>query len=246
MKIETLPTTDLIPYARNTRTHSPEQGKCLSAKINARSTRAGQHGNAVRKRKLFGVCNKITNRNEISVNHVMVIRAKGDKVFHIITPSFFSRDNVVNSSNMVESTKHTSSAVSHSCCHFSTPPCIHFWNSSERDLMAFFRTILGAKAQTLVAQHGRRDIDKVSANLAGVSFSFVKWVFDSCALASKLIAAFFGTILSFLNVRHGLKRFLAVLTLVNSRRFSSPSPVVATDKHFPVVYNSAATAFAFA
>ena len=33
MKIETLPTTDLIPYARNTRTHSPEQVAQIAGSI---------------------------------------------------------------------------------------------------------------------------------------------------------------------------------------------------------------------
>jgi hypothetical protein len=182
-------------------------------------------------RKRLAVNFNLIKRNQICVNHVMMIRAKRDEIFDSIRSSVSLGNYMMNRSNVGKSAKNTLATVPYSCSLFSSSVCCSLGCGkffSKRILPAF----LGAICHLLSGQISRGDLHRLPAVLARHLRPVIHWIFTSCQLAAISVPALNGAKFTVLDIRARLKRFFTVPTLVLSIFFPPTLPVVARNKPF--------------
>jgi hypothetical protein len=236
--IKTAQVADLIPYARNSRTHSENS----SSEINFFSLPGCQNRAIFVKRKLPGFFSQLAFIKQSGMGHIVVIRAKGHKVGNFICAASLFRNDMMHSSDYRKPTHDAFTAIPHSGSIFTCS--VHgFWNAGDSAAVRFFRARSGAKALSAAFQHGWRNKHHFSANFTRMVGAIVKRMACASLFAPKLITAICRTVCARLNIWPRFKLFFAVLAAMNIRGFSAPLVVVAGNKSFPDICYQAATAF---
>ncbi len=192
--------------------------------------------------KRFSVNFNFIKRDQVCVNHVMMIRAKRDKVFNAICSSVPFWNYVVNCRNKGKTTNNTLASVSNSCGLLSTPVSCSFYGSQlffECLFSAFFRAI----ANLLSLQIGGSDLHRLTAILAGHFGPVIHRVFAAGEFFSKPISTINRAKNSLLNMWPSSKNTAAVSAFMLSIFFSSASTVVTRNKPFSFIGLSTTPAF---
>lgn len=179
--------------------------------------------------KRFPVNFNFIKRDQVCVDHVMMIRAKRDKVFNAICSSVSFWNYVVNRRDKGESTNSTLAPVSNSCGLLSTPVICSFYCSQlffEGLFSAFFRAI----ANPLSLQIGGSDLHRLTAILAGHFGPVIHRVFAASEFFSKPISTINRAKNSLLNMWPSSKNTAAISAFMLSIFFSSASAIMPRNK----------------
>ena len=237
-QIEQISIQALIPYARNSRTHSDAS----AVEPDSRPEPVGQNRRAVVEGKLRCFFGEFFRINKASVRHVMMVRAEGDEVGKVICPAVFFGNYMMDGGNGGEAADHAFIPVTNAGRIF--PRSVHgFRYAGNCPPVGFLGAFWRAKAQPPTLKQRRRYGNQRSANFAGVFSPVVEGVVSARSVAPELVAALFRAVFPRLNVRHGLKRFLTMLAFMDVRRLPLAAPVVPGYEHFPRSYLRSAAAF---
>ena len=237
-QIERVGIDALIPYARNSRTHSDAS----AVESDSRPEPVGKHWSSIVESKLRRFFGKFFRVNKASVCHVMMVRAECDEVGEVVCPAVFFGNYVVDGGNGGEAADHAFIPVTNAGRIF--PRSVHgFRYAGKSPPVRFLGAFWGAKAQPFTLKHRRRYGNQRSANFAWVFSPVVERVVNARSVAPELVAALFRAVFSRLNVRHCLKRFLTMLAFMDVRRLPLAAPVVPGYEHFPRSYLRSAAAF---
>jgi len=228
MKIESIKLDKLIPYARNTRTHSPESG----TETHICSEFFGDYRNAVVKRKWLCMPSHFLNWNQPSMRHVMMIRTKGDQILKRIASTFLARNYVMNSCHVTKPTNDAFPSIPHASGHLPRSWHVCLWSTGQSNPVTFFGALLRTKTKTFVFQHCWCDHNRLSTNTAGMLRSFVKRMIAASAFFAKKITARIGAVFSNFDVRPSFKIYPTLLAFMNHGSFPPASAIMPRHKTF--------------
>ena len=192
--------------------------------------------------KRFSVNFNFIKRDHVCVDHVVMIRAKRDKVFNAICSSVPFWNYVVNRSDKGKATNNTLASVSYSCGIFSTPVSCSFY-SSQLFFECFFSAFFRAIANPFPLQIGGSDLHRLAAILAGHFGPVIHRVFTASEFFSKPISAINRAKNSLINMWPSGKNPTAISAFMLSIFFSSASIVVTRNKSFSFIGLSTTPAF---